>query len=90
MTTESEQKATANEQIVTPWDVKGAEVDGNLQAIDYNALIVNFGTKRIDEALISRLEKLTGKRAHPFLRRGLFFSHRYATFSICQLTLSVS
>ncbi len=65
-----------NEQVVTPWDVKGAEVDGKLQAIDYDKLINNFGTKRIDDSLIARLETLTGRKAHPFLKRGLFFSHR--------------
>ena len=82
--TEESAKPAANEQIVTPWDVKGAEVDGKLQSIDYNALIENFGTKRIDEALIERLEKLTGRKAHHFLRRGLFFSHRYNN-RVCNL-----
>ncbi|KAJ3415685.1 tryptophan--tRNA ligase [Chytridiales sp. JEL 0842] len=64
------------EQIVTPWDVQGAQVDGKQVAIDYDRLINQFGTRKIDEALIARLEKLTGVKAHPFLRRGLFFSHR--------------
>ncbi|KAJ3087716.1 tryptophan--tRNA ligase [Quaeritorhiza haematococci] len=68
-----------DEQVVTPWDVRGAEVDGKLQAIDYNKLIESFGTRRIDEALIKRLETLTGQKAHTFLRRGLFFSHRELT-----------
>ncbi|KAJ3062663.1 hypothetical protein HDU98_001468, partial [Podochytrium sp. JEL0797] len=64
-------------QIVTPWDVQGAvQEDGKLAAIDYERLIEQFGTKRIDEALILRFETLTGRKAHPFLRRGLFFSHR--------------
>jgi len=67
---------TPAEQVVTPWDVKGAEVDGRLQQIDYNKLIVNFGTKRIDDALIERLERVTKQKAHHMLRRGLFFSHR--------------
>ncbi|KAJ3111728.1 tryptophan--tRNA ligase [Phlyctochytrium bullatum] len=65
------------EQIVTPWDVQGAETaDGNQAAIDYERLVEQFGTRKIDEALLARLEKLTGVRPHPFLRRGLFFSHR--------------
>ena len=29
-----------------------------------------------DDAIIKRIEKLTGKPAHVFLRRGLFFAHR--------------
>lgn len=35
-----------------------------------------FGSSKIDETLISRFEKITGKPAHQLLRRGLFFSHR--------------
>ncbi|KAJ3220096.1 tryptophan--tRNA ligase [Dinochytrium kinnereticum] len=69
--------AVAKEQIITPWEVQGAEgADGALAGIDYDRLIEQFGTRRIDEALLARLEKLTGVKAHPFLRRGLFFSHR--------------
>lgn len=66
----------AEEQNVTPWEVKGATIDGKLQAIDYDNLIIQFGTKFIDEALLERFTRLTGHRPHPFLRRGLFFSHR--------------
>ena len=65
-----------NEQIVNPFDVKGANIDGNLQSIDYNKLIDRFGTKRIDDILLERIRKLTGKEPHIFLKRGLFFSHR--------------
>ena len=65
-----------SEQIVTPWDVQGSVVDGNVVAIDYDKLINSFGTREIDLSLLKRLEQLTGQRAHPFLRRGLFFSHR--------------
>ena len=44
--------------------------------IDYDKLIDRFGSTRIDDALIARFEKTTGHRAHHWLRRGLFFSHR--------------
>ncbi|KAJ3281572.1 tryptophan--tRNA ligase [Borealophlyctis nickersoniae] len=71
-----EPAAGTTEQVVTPWDVKGAEVNGKLAAIDYNKLIESFGTRPVDEAMLARLEKLTGQKPHPFLRRGLFFSHR--------------
>ncbi|KAG1070604.1 hypothetical protein G6F42_026111 [Rhizopus arrhizus] len=64
------------QQNVTPWDVEGAVVDGVQQAIDYNKLIEQFGTKPIDDALLERFEKLTGRKPHIFLRRGTFFSHR--------------
>ncbi|TPX66076.1 tryptophan---tRNA ligase [Spizellomyces sp. 'palustris'] len=70
---------SSHEQVVTPWEVQGAQVDGKLVAIDYNKLVEQFGTRRIDEPLLERLERLTGRKPHPFLRRGLFFSHRDLT-----------
>ena len=65
------------EQSIDPWRVQGAIVDGKLQAIDYEKLIEQFGTRRIDEELIKRFEALTGRKCHKFLRRGVFFSHRF-------------
>jgi tryptophanyl-tRNA synthetase len=65
-------------QVVTPWDVQGSvAADGQQLAIDYDKLIDQFGTRRIDAALLERFERLTGHRPHIFLRRGLFFSHRH-------------
>lgn len=64
------------DQLVTPWEVQGATVDGKLQAIDYSKLIEQFGTRPIDDAMLQRMSKLTGATPHRFLRRGLFFSHR--------------
>ena len=64
------------EQVITPWDVEGAIVDGKQIGIDYNKLIEQFGTKRIDEELLARFERVTGHRPHLLLRRGMFFSHR--------------
>lgn len=70
-------KATTHEQVITPWDVQGSvNEDGKQAAIDYDKLIVQFGTKRIDEALLERFEKVTGHKPHPLVRRGMFFSHR--------------
>ena len=34
----------------------------------------------IDSALVARIEKLTGRPAHPFLKRGIFFAHRWEMF----------
>jgi hypothetical protein len=70
--------APPEQHIVTPWDVQGqiAE-DGRQLAINYDALIEQFGTRRVDDALLERFEKLTGAKPHPLLRRGMFFSHRY-------------
>jgi tryptophanyl-tRNA synthetase len=63
-------------QKIDPWTVQGEIVDGKLKEIDYNALIEQFGTKPINANLLDRFEKLTGRKPHTFLRRGLFFSHR--------------
>lgn len=67
----------AHEQLVTPWDVQGSvSAEGKQLAIDYDKLIVQFGTRRVDAELLERFEKLTGHKPHPLLRRGMFFSHR--------------
>ncbi|KAF7985015.1 hypothetical protein HWV62_10012 [Athelia sp. TMB] len=67
----------AHEQVVTPWDVQGSvSTDGKQLAIDYDKLIEQFGTRRIDAAMLERFERLTGHKPHILLRRGMFFSHR--------------
>jgi hypothetical protein len=47
-----------------------------MKAIDYNKLVEEFGTKKINDELLARFERVTGKRPHHFLRRGIVFSHR--------------
>jgi len=59
-------------QTVTPWDVDA----GDDEQIDYDKLVRDFGSEKIDDELIARVERVTGKKAHMWLRRGLFFSHR--------------
>ncbi|KAJ2942072.1 hypothetical protein O0L34_g10989 [Tuta absoluta] len=61
-----------DEDVVDPWNVAGKSETG----IDYDKLIKRFGSSKIDQELIDRFEKVTGKKAHPLLRRGIFFSHR--------------
>uniref|UniRef100_A0A915C0X3 Tryptophan--tRNA ligase, cytoplasmic n=1 Tax=Parascaris univalens TaxID=6257 RepID=A0A915C0X3_PARUN len=60
------------EDLVTPWDVTASSAKG----IDYDKLIAKFGCRKLDTSLIQRFERVTGKKAHPMLRRGLFFAHR--------------
>lgn len=48
---------------LTPWNVSGD--------LDYNKLVKDFGTQIISDKIKKRLEK-----AHPLLRRGIYFSHR--------------
>ncbi|KAL6765634.1 hypothetical protein V8C86DRAFT_2455941 [Haematococcus lacustris] len=61
-----------SEQYIDPWTVQGG-ADGT---IDYNKLVEQFGCAKLDPALIARIERLTKRPAHPFLKRGIFFAHR--------------
>ena len=51
---------------VTPWEVTGD--------IDYDELVVRFGTKRIDDDMLARLSKYG--ELHPMLKRGIVYSQR--------------
>ena len=56
----SDIRAAVHDQVVTPWDVQGSMTDdGKQSAIDYDKLIVQFGTRRIDDTLLERFERLT-------------------------------
>ena len=45
--------------------------------IDQIGEIVNqFGTEIISKELLERFQKVVGKELHPWLRRGIFFTHR--------------
>ncbi len=52
---------------VTPWEVSGK--------IDYDKLIKQFGTKRIDDGLRERMKK-NAEELHILFKRQFFFSHR--------------
>merc|ERR1712004_379033 len=49
------------EDEVNPWDVKATSDKG----IDYDKLIVKFGSSAVDKGLLERLERVTGKPPHP-------------------------
>jgi len=55
---------------ITPWEVTSTT------GIDYTKLIKHFGCQPIDAALVRRFEQVTKTKAHPWLRRGIFFSHK--------------
>lgn len=67
------------EQVVNPWEVSAK--DGG--KIDYDKLIDKFGCQRLDQTLIDRIQRLTSRPPHVFLRRGVFFAHRYGCY-LCQ------
>lgn len=64
------------EQVVNPWEVSSSG------KIDYDKLIDKFGCQRLDQSLIDRVQRLTGRPAHVFLRRGVFFAHRFVSFYV--------
>ncbi|XP_057274910.1 tryptophan--tRNA ligase, cytoplasmic [Pezoporus wallicus] len=61
-----------DEDFVDPWTVQTS----NAKGVDYDKLIVRFGSSKIDTDLINRIERAIGQKPHRFLRRGIFFSHR--------------
>jgi len=67
-------KTTTNDseddQIITPWKVTSKS------GIDYMKLIERFGCDPITGDLIERLERVTKMKAHPWIRRGIFFSQK--------------
>lgn len=66
-----------HEQHVTPWSVQGAVDNAGKQlGIDYNKLMQQFGCQPLTPETIARFERLTGKPAHPLMRRGMFYCHR--------------
>ncbi|XP_012276033.1 tryptophan--tRNA ligase, cytoplasmic [Orussus abietinus] len=64
--------SASGEDVVTPWSVESKNDTG----IDYDKLIQRFGSSKIDKELLDRFERITCKKPHHFLRRGIFFSHR--------------
>lgn len=61
-------QTTDLKETMTPWLVSGK--------IDYMKFVEKFGTQLIDDKLKERFERVIGKKLHPWIRRGLFFSHR--------------
>lgn len=61
-----------NNDIVTPYFIKA----NNSNGVNYEKLMNQFGTNSITMELLERFEAVTKQPIHPWLRRGLFFSHR--------------
>ena len=57
---------------MTPWNVTSTSEKG----IDYDKLIDKYGCFKISDEMVARIEKLSGERAHRFIRRGIFFCQR--------------
>lgn len=77
MEPENETKAEQTqeqEQVVNPWEVSAKG------KIDYDKLIDKFGCQRLDQFFVDRVFRLTGRTPHIFLRRNVFFAHRYPSY----------
>lgn len=70
----TEEEEAKDEDVVNPWSVTTTSATG----IDYDKLIIRFGSSKIDQAILDRFTSLLpeGVPLHRFLRRGIFFSHR--------------
>ena len=62
--------AMEKKQVVTPWVVQSDD------GVDYNKLIKDYGSQPISDELIQRMENIIGQPAHPWIKRGIYFSHR--------------
>lgn len=71
MAVEEEEEQLVSIETVVAKDNKG---------IDYMKLIKQFGSEHISQEQKEKIERLTGKKAHRFLRRGIFFSQRDLNF----------
>lgn len=71
-TTDGNVATEDDDDIVDPWKVESKSAKG----VDYDKLIKRFGSSRVDQQILDRIEKVTGKPVHHLLKRGIFFSHR--------------
>jgi len=65
-------EADHEDDVVDPWNVCSKSKTG----IDYDKLINRFGSTKINDDLLLRIQAVTKKPIHHFLTRGIFFSHR--------------
>lgn len=70
---DEKKESESMEQVVNPYEVSAK--DGG--KIDYDKIVEKFGCKRVDQSLIDRVHRLTSRDPHVFLRRGVFFAHRF-------------
>jgi len=57
---------------VTPFLIAAEKDTG----IDYDKLVDRFGCSRMTDELREKIERLTGRKPHRFIRRNIFFCHR--------------
>lgn len=70
-------KVLAADQVVNPFEVSGGvDETGKALAIDFDKIVRDFGATPMTPEILERFEKVTGKRPHRLMRRGMVSSHR--------------
>lgn len=64
-----------DEMVVDPFTANAGS-----KGFDYMKLIEKFGSQAITPELVAKFERVTGHKPHPWIRRGIFFSHRDLDF----------
>ena len=67
----NQEEVEVDQDEVTAFDVKAGD-----KGVDYDKLIDKYGCFKIDKEHLDRMERLTGKKPHRFLRRNIFFCQR--------------
>eukprot|EP00966_Prymnesium_polylepis_P194050 4498508-Prymnesium_polylepis.1 len=68
---EENKEEAEDEGVVDPWTATAGS-----KGFDYMKLIDQFGSQAITPELVAKFERVTGHKAHPWIKRGIFFSHR--------------
>lgn len=70
-------KASAVDQVINPFEVSGGvDEAGKALAIDFDKIVRDFGATPMSPEILQRFERVTGKRPHRLMRRGMVSSHR--------------
>ena len=69
MTEQKQEEQQQDEDVVTAFEIKATSDKG----VDYDKLIEKYGCFPMEEELKERMQRLTGKPLHRFIRRGIFF-----------------
>nr|3FOC_A Chain A, Tryptophanyl-tRNA synthetase [Giardia lamblia ATCC 50803]3FOC_B Chain B, Tryptophanyl-tRNA synthetase [Giardia lamblia ATCC 50803] len=67
---------TLEAQTQGPGSMMETDATAEAAAVAYEDIITRFGAAPITDDLLKRFETVTGTKAHPMLRRGLFYAHR--------------
>lgn len=70
-------KSAAADQIINPFQVSGGvDETGKALAIDFEKIVRDFGATPMTKDMLQRFERVTGKKPHRLMRRGMVSSHR--------------